>query len=78
MPDSNLFEELFCFNLDIFQEGGGLPDSKLFEECVCLRLDIFQERGGSYLNPKMLRNVVLLWLGHFPRKIGEDDQNPKV
>ena len=48
MPNSKVFEELFCLILDIYQEGGGgLPDSKTFEELFCLRLDIFQERGGG-------------------------------
>ena len=38
-----------------------------------LNLDIFLEEGeGSYLIPKMMR----YFFGHFPRKMGEDDQNP--
>ena len=42
LPNSKLFEELFCLCLDIFQEGGGgLPNSKNFEELFCLCLDIF-------------------------------------
>ena len=41
LPNSKLFEELFCLSLDIYQEGGGVPDSKTFEELFCLRLDIF-------------------------------------
>ena len=33
LPNSKVFEELFCLILDIYQErgGGGLPDSKTFE-----------------------------------------------
>ena len=47
LPNTKLFEELFCFCLEIFQErGGGLPCSKTFEELFCLSLDIFQEEGG--------------------------------
>ena len=80
LPNTKLFEELFCFCLDIFQErGGGLPCSKTFEELFCLSLNIFQEEGGvGCLIPKMMRYSFLLWVRHFPRKMGEDDQNPKT
>ena len=57
-----------------FREGGGLPYSKTFEELFSLSLDIFQEDGGGCLIPKMMRYFFLLWLRHFPRKMGEDDQ----
>ena len=48
LPNSKVFEELFCLILEIYQEGGGgLHDSKTFEELFCLSLDIFQEKGGG-------------------------------
>ena len=52
LPNSKVFEELFCLILEIYQEGGGLPDSKTFEELFCLRLDIFQERWGGLPDSK--------------------------
>ena len=72
LPNSKVFEELFCLILDIYQEGGGgLPDSKTFEELFCLRLDIFQEKGGGvYLIPKMMRNILVFTWTFFKLNLG--------
>ena len=53
-----------------------MSETKLFEELLCL--DIFQEEGGGCLIPKMMRYFFLLWLRHFPMKMGEDDQNLNI
>ena len=79
MSISKLFEELFCFCLEIFQEREGcLPNSKSFEELFGLSLDIFQEEGGGLPDSKDDEVLFLLWLRHFPRKRREDGQNPNT
>ncbi len=61
-----------------FSGKGGLPYSKTFEELFCLSLDIFQEEVGGLPYSKDNEVLFLLWVRHFPRKMGEDDQNPNT
>ena len=74
LPNSKVFEVIFCLILEIYQEGGAppwLPDSKTFEELFCLRLDIFQEKGGGvYLIPKMMRNIFVFTWTFFKLNLG--------
>ena len=76
LPNTKLFEELFCLCLEIFQEReGGLRCFKNVEELFCLSLEIFQEERGGLPDSKDDEVLFLLWVRHFPRKIEEDDQN---
>ena len=70
LPNSKLFEELFCLSLDIYQEeGGGNLIPKLlrnFSACVWT----FFRRGGVYLIPKMMRNIFCCYLDIFKLNFG--------
>ena len=56
LPNSKVFEELFCLILDIYQEGGGGTWFQNLWGPFFVAVGPFSGRGGGYLIPKLLRN----------------------
>ena len=76
LPNSKVFEEIFCLILDIYQErGGGYLIPKLLRNFSACIWTFFRRKGeGVYLIPKIMRNIlVFTWtlfklnLGGYPK-----------